>query len=236
MKLGIMQPYFLPYIGYWQLLNAVDKYIIYDDVNFIKGGWINRNRMLINGEAKLFNIQMQGSSANKLINEIEISSNYIWKRKFIKSIELNYNKAPFYKEGVSLLEEIINFNENNLSKFIENSIRKISEYLDIKTEIILSSDIKKNSNLKNQDKVIDICKVMKADEYYNAIGGMELYSFEDFYKNNIKLKFLKTHEIKYKQFNDKFIENLSILDLIMFNSKEELKEMLNRYDLVERGN
>ena len=98
MKIGIMQPYFFPYIGYWQLLNAVDKYVIYEDVNYIKGGWINRNRILINGEAKYFNVQLKDASPNKKINEIHVSNDAITKRKMLNTLEMNYKKAPYFNE------------------------------------------------------------------------------------------------------------------------------------------
>lgn len=232
MKVGIMQPYFFPYIGYWQLLNAVDRYVIYDDVNFIKGGWINRNRMLINSEAKLFNIQMQGASPNKLINEVRVSDNIVWKKKLLKTIENAYKKAPFYNDVFPIIEEVINYDEVNLAKYLANSIKKICKYLSIETELIISSALNKDNDLRAQDKVIAICKELEATEYFNAIGGQELYSYEDFKKENIKLSFLKTNEIIYKQFNDKFISNLSILDILMFNSIEEIKLFLKEYELV----
>lgn len=232
MKVGIMQPYFLPYIGYWQLLNAVDKYVIYDDVNFIKGGWINRNRILMNNEAKLFNVQMQGASPNKLINEVEVSQNLVWKKKFLKTIENAYRKAPFYNDVFPIIEEIINCDEVNLALYLANSIRKICDYLNIKTEIIISSDLKKDNDLKSQDKVIAICKELNGTEYYNAIGGQELYSYEDFKNEGIKLSFLKTSEIRYKQFKNDFISNLSILDVLMFNSKDEINKFFIRYELI----
>lgn len=235
MKLGIMQPYFLPYIGYWQLLNAVDKYVIYDDVNFIKGGWINRNNILINNEAKLFNIQMQGASSNKLINEIEVSPNKVWKKKFLKTIENSYSKAPFYNEVYPVLEDIINHNEPNLAKYITHSISKVCEYLEITTRLVVSSDIAKDNELKAQDKVIEICKKLDAREYYNAIGGKELYSYSDFENNNIKLKFLETCKIEYTQFNDQFVPNLSIVDVLMFNSIEKVKLMLDNYKIIQEN-
>ncbi len=232
MKLGIMQPYFLPYIGYWQLLNAVDQYVIYDDVNFIKGGWINRNNILINNEAKLFNIQMQGASSNKLINEIEVSSNQVWKKKFLKTIENSYSKAPFYKDVYPVLEDIINYDETNLAKYIVNSISQVCDYLNIDTKLIISSDINKDNELKGQDKVIEICKVLGADEYYNAIGGQSLYSYNDFKKSGIKLSFLKTNMHEYKQFNDEFVDGLSIIDVMMFNSVSYIKTKLEAYELL----
>lgn len=232
MKIGIMQPYFLPYIGYWQLLNAVDKYIIYDDVNFIKGGWINRNRILVNKEPKMLTLRLNGASPNKLINEIEIQDNNIQRKKMLKMIDASYRKAPYFNIIYPMVEKIINFDELNIVKFIENSFKVICRYLDIKTELILSSSINKNNELKSQDKVIDVCKGLEVTEYYNAIGGQELYSYEDFEKEEIKLKFLKTDNIKYKQFDNDFISNLSILDLLMFNSREEIKKMLDCYKII----
>lgn len=232
MRIGIMQPYFLPYIGYWQLLNAVDQYVIYDDVNFIKGGWINRNRMLMNNQPKLFNIQMQGASPNKLINEVEVFTNDVWKKKLLKTIESSYRKAPYYDEVYPVIKEIIICDESNLAKYIENSIRKICEYLNINTKLIVSSSIDKDINLKGQDKVINICKILGADEYYNAIGGQELYSYSDFEKQGIKLRFLDTDNIEYSQFNGDFVSNLSIIDVMMFNSVDEIKIKLEEYRLI----
>lgn len=232
MKLGIMQPYFIPYIGYWQLLNAVDKYVIYDDVNFIKGGWINRNRILINGDAKIFSIQMQGASSNKFINEIYMSTNKVWKRKALKTIEASYKKAPFFNKVFPLIQNIINCEKENLAEFLENSINIICGYLEIDTKIIISSSINKNNDLKAQGKVIEICKILNADEYYNAIGGKELYSYDTFKSEGIELKFLKTKDIEYKQFENEFISNLSIIDVMMFNSINDIKYMLDEYELI----
>lgn len=232
MKLGIMQPYFLPYIGYWQLLNAVDKYVIYDDVNYIKGGWINRNRILIGKEPKYLTIKLNGASPNKLINEIEIGLSLKDRKKLLKSVEENYKKAPFFKEVFPVIEKIINNEEKNLAKFIEFSLKEICNYLGITTELIVSSTLKKNNSLKAQDKVIEICKELNATEYYNAIGGQELYSYNDFEKNGIKLNFLETGKIEYKQFENEFVPYLSILDVMMFNSVEIIQEFLNNYKLI----
>lgn len=232
MKVGIMQPYFFSYIGYWQLMNAVDKYVIYDDVNYIKGGWINRNRILINDKPSFINLKMDGASPNKLIKEICLSNDNIWKKKLLKTIEISYKKAPYFKMVYPIVEEVISYDELNLALYLENLIKKIAEYLDIKTEFVLSSNIKKDNNLKAQDKVLEISKCMGANEYYNAIGGLELYSPDIFKDNNIKLKFLRTESIDYKQFNNDFISNLSIVDVMMFNSKEEIKSFLDMYSLM----
>lgn len=236
MKIGIMQPYFLPYIGYWQLLNVVDKYVIYDDVNYINRGWINRNRILFNSKDKMITLSLKEVSQNKLIKEIELLNNEKEREKLLKTISQSYKKAPFYDEVYPLIEEILNFKEINLEKFLENSIKKIIEYLEIDTTILISSEIEKDNMLKGKNKILDICKNLGASEYYNAIGGQELYSYEEFNKEGIKLKFLKSGNIEYKQFKNEFIPNLSIIDVMMFNSKEKIKEFLNNYTLIGENN
>ena len=232
MKLGIMQPYFLPYIGYWQLINAVEKYIICDDVNFIKCGWVNRNKILINGEGKLRNLQMHKASQNKFINQLEVQGNPVYNKGLLKTLETCYKKAPHYEDVFPVIESIITLDEKNLARYLEFSIRRVCEYLSIDTDFIVSSTITKNNDLHGQDKVIEICKVLGADEYINAIGGQALYSPEDFAAQGIQIKFLKTGEIRYQQFKNEFVPNLSIIDVMMFNSLEEICELMDDYELV----
>lgn len=234
MKLGIMQPYFVPYIGYWQLMNLVDQYVIYDDVNYIKGGWINRNRILVNGGPKYFNIPMLGSSPNVLINEVKVDHNESVIRKNLRSIEGAYRKAPYYEIVYQLLEDILWCGEENIAKYIEHSFRVIGKYLDIQTELIISSELDKDNTLKGQDKVLAICRQLNATEYYNAIGGQKLYSFEAFMQYGIQLNFVKTEDIVYDQFGNEFQPNLSIIDVMMFNSKDKVKEYLTAYTLIGR--
>ena len=229
MKVGIMQPYFLPYLGYWQLINAVDKYVIYDDVQFIKGGWINRNNILINGQKQLFNLFLSGASPNKLINEIAVEDN---QTKLIRTIELNYKKAPMFQQVFPLFLHIMEHSDKNLAKFIGNSIVEISKYLSIQTEFIYSSTLDKDNTLRAQDKVLDICKLLNAIKYINAIGGADLYSKESFANNGIQLSFLESKILPYKQLNSEFVPYLSILDILMFNSQERVKTMLDNYKLL----
>jgi hypothetical protein len=229
MKLGIMQPYFLPYIGYFQLIKAVEKYVIYDDVNFIKGGWINRNRILLNGNTFMINVPMQAASPFKKINEIQVGA---YKEKVLQTIIQAYRKSPYFNYVFPLISDIIKFDSDNLALFITNSIIKISEYLQLNTEFVLSSEIKKNNDLKAQDKVLTICKIIGATEYYNSIGGQELYNKDQFAKNNIELKFLNPVLTEYHQFRNEFIPWLSILDVIMFNSIDEVNNMLDKYEIL----
>jgi hypothetical protein len=229
MKLAIMQPYFFPYIGYFQLIKAVDTFVIYDDVSYMKSGWINRNSILINNKKSFVTINLKNASSFKLINQIDIGNN---KEKVLKSINFSYAKAPFFKETFHIVNGIINYGNNNLAKFAANSVKTIAEYLDLKTGFLVSSNIEKNNTLKGQEKVIDICKRLRAREYINAIGGTRLYSKEKFHDNGIILRFLESRSAEYKQLDNEFIPSLSIIDVLMFNSREKVKEMLKEYKLT----
>lgn len=213
-------------------MNAVDKYVIFDDVNYINKGWINRNRILVNGQPNFFNIPLIGASQNKLINEIEINKNDKGYLKTLRTIEMAYKRAPFFTEVFELFESVIQYDENNLAKYLKNSIEVVSKYLSIDTEFLLSSEIEKDCTLKGQEKILEICKKLGGTEYYNSIGGQELYDKENFKNQNIELWFLKTNEICYKQFENEFHSNLSIIDVMMFNSKGDIQKMLQEYELV----
>lgn len=224
-----MQPYFFPYLGYFQLINAVDKYVLCDDLNYIKNGWINRNYYVVNHEKKLFTISLKKASQNKLINEIEIGDDFY---RWIKTIQVNYPKAPYYKAVIELVEKIVSYENRCLSDFIINSIKEILFYLHIDTPILISSQLEKDCSLKCTDKVINICEILGADVYINAIGGYKLYDKAQFASRNIDLKFIKTDIVPYRQLNGEFIPSLSILDVMMFNSVEEIGVMLGKYKLI----
>lgn len=232
MKLAIMQPYFLPYIGYWQLVNAVDTFVLLDDVNFIKKGYINRNYILLNGKSHLFSIPIEKISQNKLIKDTTLKFNNKDKENFLKTICVAYKKAPYFINFYPVLEDII-FNDNNdLTSYIKYSIDKINAYLDIKTKILISSEINKNNILKGQDRIIEINKQLNSSRYINAIGGQNLYDKSIFKQNDIELYFINTNDIIYKQLINEFVPNLSIIDILMFNSKDEVQVMLDDYILI----
>jgi hypothetical protein len=233
MKVGIMQPYFLPYIGYFQLLNAVDIFVVYDNIEYTKKGWINRNRILVNGKDEYFTIPIKKDSDFLNINQRFLAETFEKdKIKILRKINESYRKAPFYEQGNYLIEDILSFKSFNLFEFIFNSIIKICYYLDISTQIVRSSEISIDHSLKSEKKVISICNFFKTNTYINSIGGIELYSKVEFKKNNLELIFLKTHKIEYKQFDYTFVPLLSILDIIMFNSKDQIKSFLNNYKLI----
>jgi hypothetical protein len=172
---------------------------------------------------------MLKASSFKKINEIEIGTN---KEKILITIEQAYKKAPYYSSVLPLINDIIKFESKNLALFIANSLVKISDFCQIKTEIVFSSEIEKDNELKAQEKVISICKLLEATEYYNAIGGQELYDKSTFADNNIDLKFLQTKIVEYQQFNNEFIPHLSILDVMMFNSVDKINQILDNYELT----
>jgi len=236
MKLAIMQPYLFPYIGYWQLINSVDKFVVYDDVSYIKQGWINRNNVLSTNGALLFTLPLRSASSFKLIKDITINDLVIdkWETKFFKTLEQNYKKAPYFENTLDILKKIFsNIGSNmSISRFNVISIKIIIEYLGIDTIILDSSTIYNNSNLKAEERVIDIVNKEGADTYINLIGGIKLYDKEHFKKNNISLRFQESILKPYKQFSDIFIPNLSIIDVLMFNSKEKINKLLNSYHLV----
>lgn len=234
MKTGIMQPYFLPYIGYWQLLNAVDKFVVYDNIQFTTKSWIRRNRILENTKDALFTIPLKSDSDYLDICDRSVSDQYFNKDsgKIIRKIKDAYRKAPYFDEAMPIIEKCFLYQEKNLFTFIFNSIQIISEYLGITTEIIVSSHIEMNHSLKNQERVLEICRKLSTSVYINPIGGLELYDSESFKSNGIDLKFIKSNNVEYKQYDNEFVPNLSIIDVMMFNSSDEVKKMLNMYELI----
>lgn len=229
MKLAIMQPYFFPYIGYWQLISAVDTFVIYDDVNFIKQGWVNRNSILGKNSKHLISLQLKGASSYKRINEIGIGDNAY---KLLKTIELTYKKAPYFEEVFPMIEGVLKNKENNIALFLVFSIQKVCCYLEINTAILVSSKLKKNNELRGQEKVLDICRLLQAKQYINAIGGQVLYQKEKFSQENIGLSFIKSSLIDYEQFREPFIPNLSIIDVLMFNDKKDVQQFLTKFELI----
>lgn len=232
MTIAIMQPYFFPYIGYWQLMNVVDKYVIFDDVNYINRGWINRNRILLGTTPKYINLPLLGASQNKRINEIVVNKESSETERVLNIIKEAYRKAPFFDEVFPIIREIMCSKCKYASGFIADSFRFLCIYLGINTERIFSSSIEKNELLHGEDKIIDICRRLDADCYINAIGGQALYHKNVFEENGIDLKFIVTESVAYDQHINGFEPNLSIIDVMMFNSREEVRQMLQKYRLI----
>ena len=233
MKIGIMQPYFFPYIGYFQLLNMVDKYLVFDDGLYAKNKWAYRNRILINGAPGYLRTTLLKANPAQKFNEIRISNDIKEKNRKIRTLDLAYRKAPHYSEVMPILEQFLTADYNNLSEYNVASNKLVCDYLSIKTEIFLSSELNTDKTLRKQYSIFNECRVLGGDEYINSIGGMELYDFEEFRENGIELAFLKTDDITYPQFGGEFVPDLSIIDVMMFNSVPEIQDMLNRYTLIK---
>lgn len=219
----------MPYIGFWQEVGIVDKYIFFDDVNYIKKGWINRNNILVGGNKYLFTLALTNASQNKYINEIEICDDF---EQLKKTIYMAYKNAPYFKEVMCLLERIFNYDNKNLARFVGNSIQEVSHWLGFKTEFAYSSEMENDKSLHKQDKIIDLCKYLEADYYFDSTGALDLYNKDVFRMNNITLQFVKSEITPYKQFNNDFVGGLSIIDVMMFNDPQAINRMLTKFELI----
>ncbi|MCR5670829.1 MAG: WbqC family protein [Butyrivibrio sp.] len=229
MKLGIMQPYFFPYLGYWQLMDAVNEYLIIDDVNYIKNGYINRNKILVNGEPFNFGIPVRKASQNNLIREHEQGLDEEGVHKLLATLKSAYAKAPFFQETYDHVREVLEFGltdeGRNLADFLDNANRLTAKKLGITTPIYRTSrDVKLDGEYKRENLVVAICRKRNADEYYNAIGGECLYCQAFFRSKGIGLKFVKMNED---------IPKLSIIDIMMNNDSDRIKELLSCYTLED---
>jgi hypothetical protein len=206
----------------------VDTFVIYDDVNYIKCGWINRNNILEQGKAKLISLETLGASPNKLIKEVSVGQN---QRKLIRTISQNYSRAPYFSEVLALVEEVLHQNVSNLADFLSDGLQQVSGYLGLQRKWCMSSSLQKDNNLRGQDKVLAICQELGATHYINMPGGKTLYDAESFAKLGIQLSFIQPRTFIYRQFSEEFVPNLSIIDVMMFNSREKCCQLLQEYEL-----
>ena len=231
-RLAIMQPYFFPYIGYFQLIAAVDLFIVYDNIKYTKKGWINRNRMLQNGKGVMFSLPLKSDSDYLDVFERELAPDFN-RDKLLNQFKGAYRHAPYFAQTFPLIEQVVRYEDMNLFRFLHHFIVKTSEHLGITTEIWMSSDIAIDHGLKNQDKVLALCEAVGATTYVNAIGGMELYSKETFREQGIDLKFIQSRAFEYPQFGDVFVPWLSIIDVMMFNPLDTIQGCIStNYELI----
>ena len=187
----------------------------------------------MNGRDEYITIPLKKDSDFLHVKERFLAENWdVERKKMLNRITESYRKAPFFNSAIHVIEELIMCNENNLFKFVLNSLNKVKEYIRVKTPFTVSSTISIDHTLKAEKKVLEICQARKASDYVNPIGGVELYNRDEFKKEGINLHFIKTENIQYKQFSNEFIPSLSIIDIMMFNSENEIKEILNLYKLV----
>ncbi|MEW9581164.1 WbqC family protein [Paraburkholderia sp. DGU8] len=225
-RLAIMQPYFFPYLGYFQLMAEVDAFVVFDDVNFINRGWINRNRININGAPYLITVPLKQASQNKLICEISVDDHLSWRDKLLKTIGQAYSRAPQFARVFPLVESIVRHPAGNLADYLRHSLLNLRDFLGLGTEIISTSRRYENSNLTAQSRIIDICLRERADIYINAIGGKELYEHTAFESAGVKLRFLQPALPPYGQSGAEFMPGLSMIDVLMHNDGQAVTNML----------
>lgn len=224
---AVMQPYLFPYIGYYQLVNASDVFIVYDDVTFIKNSFINRNSILTNGEPKLFSLPVPGASSNVLIQNLD----YAPAAKVLKTIQQNYSKAPYYQDVIDLILSIFANDDRSVAKLNELSISKVFDYLGIKKQIVVASELDYDRTTDRADRLIELTKMHGCEQYINSPGGKNLYQKEYFDKKGIKLSFIESHITPYQQLSKDFLPNLSMIDVLMNCSKKEIIKMVNNYKI-----
>jgi hypothetical protein len=229
--LGIMQPYFLPYIGYWQLLAAVDRFVVYDNIQYTKKGWINRNRFLRNGADAFFTVPLKKGSDSLNVADRRVADDFD-PAALLNPLASAYRKAPFFTTAFPLVEAIVTAAPRNLFEYLLHSLVTTAAFLEIRTPVVVSSAVAIDHDLKAERKVLALCQALGATRYLNAIGGRELYSVTAFADQGIDLKFIQSRPISYRQYDDAFVPGLSIVDVLMFNSKDAVRAMLGAYDLV----
>ncbi|MFT7288471.1 MAG: hypothetical protein ACI87W_002592 [Halieaceae bacterium] len=235
MKAGIMQPYLFPYIGYFQLLCMVDRFVVYDDVQWSRGGWINRNRILIGGEPKYFTLPVRRGNSKANICEQHFTEDFVaFQEKVIHQIRNAYRGAPFYEPVCEMLTACFSYTDTCVSRFVANTLEQTCTYLRIDTPLIMSSSLQQQrASTSAEARVIDTVKAVGASDYVNTIGGIELYDKERFQQEGLQLFFLKPQLSSYPQgANQGFHPALSIIDVMMFNSPQLIVEMLGDYELV----
>jgi hypothetical protein len=227
-----MQPYFWPYSGYFQLINAVDLFIVYDNIEYTKTGWINRNRLCRNGEAAVFSLPLKKASDHLHVRERELAADFK-PEKLLNQIKGAYQGAPYFAQTLPLMERVVRYQTNDLFRFLHHSIRETCGHLGIATEVRVSSSIPIDHGLRKQDKVLALCRVVGAGAYLNLIGGMDLYSKEAFQARGIDLQFIRTLPFEYPQFRRPFVPALSIIDVLMFNPVEAVQGWIaSNYELT----
>jgi hypothetical protein len=231
-KVGIMQPYFFPYIGYFQLVSLVDTFVVHDDVQYIKGGWINRNRILVNGEPRYATLPVRKDSSSLAINERVFADSFESdKKKLLRQLETAYRKAPCFEAAYPVLAQCLASEETNVAAFVVQTLEACCRYMGIETPFVLASGMVRFDNLKGQGRVLEINEFLGATHYINTIGGAELYDRDQFLRCGLKLSFLRPRPIAYPQFEGDSVPDLSIVDVMMFNNVDEIASLLQEYDL-----
>ncbi|MDB3905670.1 WbqC family protein [Crocinitomicaceae bacterium] len=234
MKIAIMQPYFLPYVGYFSLVKASDLWIVFDSVQFIRHGWIERNRILNpNGEWQYIKVPLIKKKRGTKINDMEIRTTEKWKSKILSQL-ICYKKAPFYIEIIKFLEEAFNEEFDSIVEQNVHLLKNICSYLKIDFNFEIYSD--KIYSIEDKingpgDWAFEITKFHNANHYINPIDGEDLFDKAKFKSCDIQLSFLQNNLMPYPQFQNHFTSGLSIIDVLMFNDPIKTNEIIDSYKI-----
>lgn len=232
MKLAINQPYFFPYLGYFSLIDNVDEFILFDTPQFIRHGWIERNQILKpTGEPLYIKVPLIKHKRETPIIDIQIRNSENWQDKIFAQLVPYKKWAPFYFEVVNLLKEIFSFETDSITELNYHSLTKVCEYIGIKTPIKIWSKMNVEiGEVREADEwALKICKALKADTYINPKDGISFFDVKKYQKENINIQFLDFKVEEYTQLNNEFTPYMSIIDVMMFNDKKSIIEMLSNF-------
>jgi hypothetical protein len=231
MIVAVMQPYVFPYLGYYQLLRACDRFAVLDDVAFINRGWINRNRILLGGQPHRFTVPLVKASQNRLICDIAVAAGD-WRTKLLRTIATAYRRAPYWAETSALVERVLEAAGGSIGDLAFASLEAVCDHLGLATTFVRSTRVYENRELRGQERIVDICRREGAEVYANLPGGRALYDAARFREAGIALRFLESRAPAYRQFGAPFQADLSIVDVLMFNGPEGTRRLLDAHELL----
>ncbi len=235
MILASHQPYFFPYLGYFSLISAVDKFVFFDTSQYNRKSWMTRNRILkpnLN-EFQYINVGVHHTMFQAKLPECKLNPNQFWKNKLIAQLEHYKKRALFFEETISILEKTFSNEEDTLVGFNMSSTIEITRLLKINTAIIRFSEFEHKIEKAAAAGFwgIEMCKVLGMDTYINAPDGEAFYPKEEYEKSGIKLGFIQHKLNPYFQSNENFLPALSIIDVLMFNGVKKTSEMVHDYTI-----
>lgn len=230
-SIAVYQPYFFPYLAYWQLLAAADVFVVGDEYQYKARGFINRNTILLNHAPHRFTISLKGASPSRRIGEIDVLDDFA---KFRKSLAHAYGRSPFHAEAMAVIDPILDYPDRNLARFLGNQIQAVSRYLGLATEIVYMSELGLDPECESKEQRLRDCvKRLGAGMLINPAGSIPLYPPSGFESHDIALRFLRSRAIPYPQANREFVPGLSLIDAMMCNSRQSLAALLSSYDIID---
>ena len=236
-----MQPYFFPYLGYFQLISAVDGMLLYSHVNYIKRGWVNRNRVLARARGPVYvTVPVRDASSHRIIGDVEIDNSTPWKSTMLNSIYHEYRRSPHFHQVYTFLEALLTRPYEKLDLLNIDTVRAVVSLLGINTNVSVANEnhIAMERVLENTpsaerktQRILELCRHEKASTYLNPVGGKLLYDKDVFRRNGVELQFLESIPTPYLQSAPGFVPHLSIIDVLFNCGVEGTRQLLDNYQL-----